>query len=586
MDMNGFLKEFKTLDEFNQESLKAIALATKASNSIPSDRQEDWDFYTTFKSFRQVQSVQSDGIRASISKLLKHHGIKVQVPVNPTDMLDMLSEANDQLLERVNTHLDEALGLKKDIDPVLVEVIGQAPDRFQGRLLSDPIKLLAAKQISRPQLKFKDFIDNSLKTPFIPRLKEKYHALKPLSILIEYSDKDEEIYSHPYIYEVDNLKLSKKQLEPSEPIKASTISDTPLELIEDKPSLEKAIAEMKNFSEIGIDLEAHSYRSFQGITCLIQISTTAKDYIIDPFPLWSDLTLLNQITTDPKIVKIFHGGRNDLNWLQRDFSVYVVNMFDTYVAAKVLDFPRGCLSLAFLLHTFCSQKTEKKFQLADWRIRPLPQEMIEYARMDTHYLLEIYAQLKRKLCEKSNENLNLLHSVFRQCSEMCKERYAKPAFDAETSYKDQLMKQKISYFNTKQTFAFKEVFNWRNGIARQEDESEFYVLPAHMLLKICAELPREMQGILACCNPVPPLVKQNLNAIHDIILKARETPLNADVQSMSTKKEMNVEHPMMDVMENPLMCHLDLSHWGQDEFVHQGMLLKNTHMQIDSIQRC
>ena len=149
MDMNGFLKEFKTLDEFNQESLKAIALATKASNSIPSDRQEDWDFYTTFKSFRQVQSVQSDGIRASISKLLKHHGIKVQVPVNPTDMLDMLSEANDQLLERVNTHLDEALGLKKDIDPVLVEVIGQAPDRFQGRLLSDPIKLLAAKQISR-----------------------------------------------------------------------------------------------------------------------------------------------------------------------------------------------------------------------------------------------------------------------------------------------------------------------------------------------------------------------------------------------------------------------------------------------------
>ena len=34
---------------------------------------------------------------------------------------------------------------------------------------------------------------------------------------------------------------------------------------------------------------------------------------------------------------------------------------------------------------------------------------------------------------------------------------------------------------------------------------------------------------------------------------------------------MNVQHPLMDMMENPLMCHLDLSHWGQDEFVHQGM---------------
>merc|ERR1712029_1152892 len=105
------------------------------------------------------------------------------------------------------------------------------------------------------------------------------------------------------------------------------------------------------------------------------------------------------------------------------------------------------------------------------------------------------------------------------------------------SYKDQLMKQKISYFNTKQTFAFKEVFNWRNGIARQEDESEFYVLPAHMLLKICTELPREMQGILACCNPVPPLVKQNLHALHEFILKAREQNLGREVQEDFSKKQ-------------------------------------------------
>ena len=564
---DGFLKEFQTLDEFNQESLKAIALATKASNSIPSDRQEDWDFYTTFKSFRQVQTVQSETIRAAISKLLKHNGIKVQVPDNPTDMLEMLSEANDQLLERVNTHLDEALGLKKDLDPVLIEVSSQVPDRFQGRLSHNkPTKLLAAKQISRPQLKFKDLIDNSCKTPFIPRLKEKYHALKPLSILIEYSDQDEEIYSHPYIYEIDNLKLIKSQLEPLEPVKSLPINDTPLVYIQDKVSLEKALTEMESFSEIGIDLEAHTYRSFQGITCLIQMSTPAKDYIIDPFPLWSELPLLNKITANPKIVKIFHGAKNDLNWLQRDFSVYVVNMFDTYVAAKVLDFPRGCLSLAFLLHTFCAQKTEKKFQLADWRVRPLPAEMTEYARMDTHYLIEIYAQLKRKLCEKSNENLNLVHSVYRQSSELCSERYSKPAFDANASYKDALMKQKISYFNAKQTFAFREIFNWRNGMARQEDESEFYVLPAHMLIKICTELPREMQGILACCNPVPPLVKQNLHALHDIILKAREIPMNVDVQAINSTKKAN-EDQGQDIFENPLKCPLDLH--AQEEYVPQ-----------------
>lgn len=52
-----------------------------------------------------------------------------------------------------------------------------------------------------------------------------------------------------------------------------------------------------------------------------------------------------------------------------------------------------------------------------------------------------------------------------------------------------------------------------------------YVLPNHMLLQIAEALPREMQGILACCNPIPPLMRQNLGLLHRIVLRAREQPL-------------------------------------------------------------
>ena len=38
-----------------------------------------------------------------------------------------------------------------------------------------------------------------------------------------------------------------------------------------------------------------------------------------------------------------------------------------------------------------------------------------------------------------------------------------------------------------------ELYSWRDGVARIEDESTQYILPNHMLLKICTELPREMQ---------------------------------------------------------------------------------------------
>ena len=46
----------------------------------------------------------------------------------------------------------------------------------------------------------------------------------------------------------------------------------------------------------------------------------------------------------------------------------------------------------------------------------------------------------------------------------------------------------------------------------------------------CLSWCREPQGILACCNPIPPLVRQNLNELMGIIKAARERPL-AQVRS-------------------------------------------------------
>ena len=47
-------------------------------------------------------------------------------------------------------------------------------------------------------------------------------------------------------------------------------------------------------------------------------------------------------------------------------------------------------------------------------------------------------------------------------------------------------------------------------------------------MKICEILPREQQGILACCNPIPPLVRQYINEIHRIILDARSRQGDSD----------------------------------------------------------
>ena len=47
-----------------------------------------------------------------------------------------------------------------------------------------------------------------------------------------------------------------------------------------------------------------------------------------------------------------------------------------------------------------------------------------------------------------------------------------------------------------------------------------------MLLQIAEILPREMQGILACCNPIPALVRKNLSHLHQLICIARSQPVD------------------------------------------------------------
>lgn len=65
--------------------------------------------------------------------------------------------------------------------------------------------------------------------------------------------------------------------------------------------------------------------------------------------------------------QVFHGADSDIEWLQRDFGLYVVNLFDTHQASRALNLARH--SLDHLLKHFCSVESDKRYQLADWRVR-------------------------------------------------------------------------------------------------------------------------------------------------------------------------------------------------------------------------
>ena len=64
------------------------------------------------------------------------------------------------------------------------------------------------------------------------------------------------------------------------------------------------LAKLRQAKEIAVDLEHHSYRSYAGFVCLIQLSTRQEDWIVDTLVVREELAELNEVFTDPEIVKV------------------------------------------------------------------------------------------------------------------------------------------------------------------------------------------------------------------------------------------------------------------------------------------
>uniref|UniRef100_A0A2K6QB54 Exosome complex component 10 n=1 Tax=Rhinopithecus roxellana TaxID=61622 RepID=A0A2K6QB54_RHIRO len=541
------LPGFPDADSFVKFALGSVVAVTKASGGLPQFGDE-YDFYRSFPGFQAFCETQGDRLLQCMSRVMQYHGCRSNIKdrskvTELEDKFDLLVDANDVILERVGILLDEASGVNKNQQPVLpaglqvpktvVSSWNRKAAEYGKKAKSETFRLLHAKNIIRPQLKFREKIDNS-NTPFLPKIFIKPNAQKPLPQALSKERRErpqdrpedldvppaladfihqqrtqqveQDMFAHPYQYELNHFTPPDSVFQKPQPQLYRPIEETPCHFISSLDELVELNEKLLNCQEFAVDLEHHSYRSFLGLTCLMQISTRMEDFIIDTLELRSDMYILNESLTDPAIVKVFHGADSDIEWLQKDFGLYVVNMFDTHQAARLLNLGRH--SLDHLLKLYCNVDSNKQYQLADWRIRPLPEEMLSYARDDTHYLLYIYDKMRLELWERGNGQ-----PVHTDCDTL-----------GLCSYLELYRKQK-KHLNTQQLTAFQLLFAWRDKTARREDESYGYVLPNHMMLKIAEELPKEPQGIIACCNPVPPLVRQQINEMHLLIQQAREMPL-------------------------------------------------------------
>jgi len=260
-------------------------------------------------------------------------------------------------------------------------------------------------------------------------------------------------------------------------------SDTALYL--DKPeAVERFLAEISDITELALDTEGASFHRFLDRIYLLQLSTRDRSAIIDPLPIGSPARL-GDLVQSKDIEVVFHDADYDLRLLHQDYGWHVTNIFDTRIASQLLGIKS--FGLAALLEQYFDVKLDKKHQRADWSMRPLTPDMLEYAAQDTRYLLQLKDHLKAELGRRGR-----LHWAQEEFARLEGTRW-----EAEESMEGFLRLKGARDLSRRELAVLREVANWRDVVAAELDRATFRVMGNEALFELARRTPRSVSELAA-----------------------------------------------------------------------------------------
>ena len=169
-------------------------------------------------------------------------------------------------------------------------------------------------------------------------------------------------------------------------------------LISNKKNLSKFIPFLKKQKVLAIDLESSMIFNHSQKVSLIQIGTNQKQLLIDVERFTpSDL---KPVMESRLITKVFFHGISDIMMLKNTLNCSINNIFDVSDAHVFLNNSPARIGLDKIIIEVFGVSVSKKYQRADWSIRPLSKSKIIYAATDIAYLIPLMMKYKGELSER------------------------------------------------------------------------------------------------------------------------------------------------------------------------------------------
>jgi ribonuclease D len=238
---------------------------------------------------------------------------------------------------------------------------------------------------------------------------------------------------------------------------------------------------------IAVDTESNSLFAYREQVCLIQFSTPEMDALVDPLAL-DDLAPVGEILADPKIEKVFHAAEYDLLCLQRDFGFECTHLFDTMIAASALG--RNEVGLGSLLEAEFGVQMDKHYQRANWGQRPLPPSFLDYARLDTHYLIPLRDCLKAEL-----EEMNRWPLAAEEFNRICLSTARSDNHTVKSASESCWRISGAGDLSPQQAAVLLELCRYRDQAAAAQNRPLFKVIGDATLLAIASACPQSIEEL-------------------------------------------------------------------------------------------
>ena len=252
--------------------------------------------------------------------------------------------------------------------------------------------------------------------------------------------------------------------------------------LDSSSAVEQWLSGIRTTGILALDTEGASFHRYVDRIYLIQLSTRETHAIIDPLPIATPAGL-GALVEDPKVEIVFHDADYDLRLLRQDYGWQVRNVFDTRIAAQLLGLK--AFGLAALLERSFGLKLDKKHQRADWSMRPLTADMLDYAAQDTMHLLGLRDVLRAELEAKGRlawaaEEFARLETI---------------GWAAEDPAAAFLRIKGARDLTRRELAIFREVVQWRDATALALDRATFRVVGNETLFELARLAPRTRDAL-------------------------------------------------------------------------------------------